>query len=79
MALLLQDAALVAAPGKVVVDLAASLGPALTGKLVMDATNVTGAPGTSPGFDALKRAGGDILNQLHGLGEYRRCGLRRSC
>ncbi|MBL7945540.1 MAG: NAD(P)-binding domain-containing protein, partial [Flavobacteriales bacterium] len=34
------DAVLVATPGKVVVDLAASLGPSLTGKLVMDATNM---------------------------------------
>ncbi len=69
------DAVLIATPGKVVVDLAASLGSALTGKLVMDATNdlsrpsgMAGAPGTSPGFDALKRAGGDVVKVFNCTG-----------
>jgi hypothetical protein len=62
------DAVLIATPGKVVVDLAASLGSVLTGKLVMDATNMAGAPGTSPGFDALKRAGGDVVKVFNCTG-----------
>lgn len=62
------DAVLIATPGKVVVDLAASLGQSLTGKLVMDATNMAGAPGTSPGFDALKRAGGDVVKVFNCTG-----------
>ena len=62
------DAVLIATPGKVVVDLAASLGPSLTGKLVMDATNMAGAPGTSPGFDALKHAGGDVVKVFNCTG-----------
>lgn len=62
------DAVLVATPGKVVVDLATSLGDALTGKLVMDATNMAGAPGTSPGFEALKRAGGDVVKAFNCTG-----------
>lgn len=62
------DAVLIATPGKVVVDLAASLGSALNGKLVMDATNMAGASGTSPGFDALKRAGGDVVKVFNCTG-----------
>ncbi len=62
------NAVLIATPGKVVVDLASSLGSALTGKLVMDATNMAGAPGTSPGFDALKRAGGDVVKVFNCTG-----------
>lgn len=62
------DAVLIATPGKVVVDLAASLGSALTGKLVLDATNMAGEPGTSPGFDALKRAGGEVVKVFNCTG-----------
>lgn len=62
------EAVLIATPGKVVVDLAAALGSALSGKLVMDATNMAGAPGTSPGFDALKRAGGDVVKVFNCTG-----------
>jgi predicted dinucleotide-binding enzyme len=62
------DAVLIATPGKVVAGLAVSLGDALNGKLVMDATNMAGAPGTSPGFDALKRAGGDTVKVFNCTG-----------
>ena len=51
------DAVLIATPGKVVTDLAMSLGDALNGKLVMDATNMAGPLGTAPGFEALRKAG----------------------
>ncbi|MGV3636984.1 MAG: hypothetical protein ACO1NQ_04980, partial [Flavobacteriales bacterium] len=59
---------LIATPGKVVVDLAASLGNALSGKLVMDATNMAGPLGTAPGFDALKRTGGDVVKVFNCTG-----------
>ncbi len=62
------EAVLIATPGKVVLDLAASLGPALGGKLVMDATNMAGPLGTAPGFDALKRAGGDVVKVFNCTG-----------
>lgn len=62
------DAVLVATPGKVVVDLAASLGPSLTGKLVMDATNMAGPLGTAPGFEALRKAGADAVKVFNCTG-----------
>ncbi len=62
------DAILVATPGKVVADLAASLGEALRGKLVMDATNMAGPPGTSPGFDALHSVGADVVKVFNCTG-----------
>lgn len=62
------QAVLIATPGKVVADLAASLGSALSGKLVMDATNMAGPLGTAPGFDALKRAGGDVVKVFNCTG-----------
>lgn len=62
------EALLIATPGKVVVDLAASLGDALKGRLVMDATNMAGPLGTAPGFDALKRAGGDVVKVFNSTG-----------
>ncbi|MBL7982196.1 MAG: NAD(P)-binding domain-containing protein [Flavobacteriales bacterium] len=62
------EAVLIATPGKVVADLAASLGTALSGKLVMDATNMAGPLGTAPGFDALKRAGGDVVKVFNCTG-----------
>jgi hypothetical protein len=62
------DAVLIATPGKVVVDLAASLGDALSGKLVMDATNMAGPLGATPGFEALKRAGGDVVKVFNCTG-----------
>jgi 8-hydroxy-5-deazaflavin:NADPH oxidoreductase len=62
------DAVLFATPGKVVVDLAASLGNALNGKLVMDATNMAGPLGTATGFEALKRAGGDVVKVFNCTG-----------
>ena len=55
------DAVLIATPGKVVADLAASLGDALRGKLVMDATNMAGPLGSAPGFEALHKAGADAV------------------
>lgn len=68
VALLLQDAALVAAPGKVVVDLTASLGSSLSGKLAMDATNMAGPLGTAPGFEALRKAGADVVKVFNCTG-----------
>lgn len=62
------QAVLIATPGKVVVDLAVSLGSSLSGKLVMDATNMAGPLGTAPGFDALKRAGGDVVKVFNCTG-----------
>lgn len=62
------EAILIATPGKVVVDLAAGLGDALKGKLVMDATNMAGSLGTAPGFEALKRAGGDVVKVFNCTG-----------
>jgi predicted dinucleotide-binding enzyme len=62
------QAVLIATPGKVVADLATSLGSALSGKLVMDATNMAGPLGTAPGFDALKRAGGDVVKVFNCTG-----------
>lgn len=62
------EAVLIATPGKVVVDLAASLGSSLSGKLVMDATNMAGPLGTAPGFEALKLAGGDVVKVFNCTG-----------
>ncbi|MCB0812678.1 MAG: NAD(P)-binding domain-containing protein [Flavobacteriales bacterium] len=62
------DAVLVATPGKAVVDLAASLGSALAGKLVMDATNMAGPLGTAPGFDALRKSGADAVKVFNCTG-----------
>ena len=62
------DAVLIATPGKVVVDLAASLGDALRGKLVMDATNMAGPLGTAPGFEALRKAGADAVKVFNCTG-----------
>jgi predicted dinucleotide-binding enzyme len=62
------EAVLFATPGKVVVELAASLGDVLNGKLVMDATNMAGPLGTAPGFEALKRAGGDVVKVFNCTG-----------
>jgi predicted dinucleotide-binding enzyme len=62
------QAVLIATPGKVVADLAASLGSALNGKLVMDATNMAGSLGTSPGFDALRKAGADAVKVFNCTG-----------
>jgi hypothetical protein len=62
------DAVLIATPGKAVADLATSLGDALSGKLVMDATNMAGPLGTAPGFEALKRAGGDVVKVFNCTG-----------
>lgn len=62
------EAILIATPGKVVADLAASLGDALKGKLVMDATNMAGPLGTAPGFEALKQAGGDVVKVFNCTG-----------
>ena len=62
------DAVLIATPGKVVSDLAASLGDALSGKLVMDATNMAGPLGTAPGFEALRKAGADAVKVFNCTG-----------
>ena len=62
------DAVLIATPGKVVLDLVATLGDALNGRLVMDATNMAGPPGMAPGFEALKRAGGDVVKVFNCTG-----------
>ena len=62
------DAVLIATPGKVVADLAASLGDALKGKLVMDATNMAGPLGTAPGFEALRKAGADAVKVFNCTG-----------
>ena len=62
------DAVLIATPGKVVADLAASLGDALRGKLVMDATNMAGPLGTAPGFDALRKTGADAVKVFNCTG-----------
>lgn len=62
------DAVLIATPGKVVVDLAASLGDALKGKLVMDATNMAGPLGTALGFEALRTAGADAVKVFNCTG-----------
>lgn len=62
------DAVLIATPGKVVAELATSLGDALRGKLVMDATNMAGPPGTSLGFDALRNAGADAVKVFNCTG-----------
>jgi len=62
------EAVLIATPGKVVADLAAGLGDALKGRLVMDATNMAGPLGTAPGFEALKQAGGDVVKVFNCTG-----------
>ncbi len=62
------DAVLIATPGKVVVDLATSLGSALTGKLVMDATNMAGPLGTAAGFEALRKTGADAVKVFNSTG-----------
>lgn len=62
------DAVLIATPGKVVADLAASLGDALLGKLVMDATNMAGPLGTAAGFEALRKAGADAVKVFNCTG-----------
>ena len=62
------EAVLIATPGKVVADLAAGLGDALKGRLVMDATNMAGPLGTAPGFEALKHAGGDVVKVFNCTG-----------
>lgn len=62
------DAVLIATPGKVVADLVASLGDALHGKLVMDATNMAGPLGTAPGFEALRKAGADSVKVFNCTG-----------
>ncbi|MCW5897923.1 MAG: NAD(P)-binding domain-containing protein [Flavobacteriales bacterium] len=62
------EAVLVATPGKVVVDLAASLGITLKGKLVMDATNMAGPLGTAPGFEALRSTGADAVKVFNCTG-----------
>lgn len=62
------DAVLIATPGKVVAELATGLGEALSGKLVMDATNMAGPMGTSPGFDALRNAGADAVKVFNCTG-----------
>jgi hypothetical protein len=62
------DAVLIATPGKVVAELAASLGDALNGKLVMDATNMAGSLGTAAGFEALRRAGADAVKVFNCTG-----------
>lgn len=62
------DAVLIATPGKVVAEMATSLGETLRGKLVMDATNMAGPPGTSLGFDALRNAGADAVKVFNCTG-----------
>lgn len=62
------DAVLIATPGKAVTDLAASLGDALNGKLLMDATNMAGPLGTAAGFDALRKAGADAVKVFNCTG-----------
>lgn len=62
------DAVLIATPGKVVAELAMSLGDALRGKPVMDATNMAGPPGQAPGFDALRRVGADVVKVFNCTG-----------
>lgn len=62
------DAVLIATPGKVVADLAASLGDALHAKLVMDATNMAGPLGTAAGFEALRKAGADAVKVFNCTG-----------
>ncbi len=62
------DAVLIATPGKVVADLAASLGDLLNGKLVMDATNMAGPLGTAAGFEALRKAGADAVKVFNCTG-----------
>ncbi len=59
---------LIATPGKIVAELAASLGEALQGKLVMDATNMAGPPGQAVGFDALRKAGADAVKVFNCTG-----------
>lgn len=62
------EAVLIATPGKVVAELATSLGEALKGKLVMDATNMAGPPGTAFGFEALRNAGADAVKVFNCTG-----------
>lgn len=62
------DAVLIATPGKVVVELATGLGDTLKGKLVMDATNMSGPLGTAPGFEALRKAGADAVKVFNCTG-----------
>jgi len=62
------DAVLIATPGKVVVDLAASIGDALSGKVVMDATNMAGPLGTAAGFEALRKVGADAVKVFNCTG-----------
>ncbi|MBK7944625.1 MAG: NAD(P)-binding domain-containing protein [Flavobacteriales bacterium] len=62
------EVVLIATPGKVVADLAASLGTALSGKLVMDATNMAGPLGSAPGFEALRKAGADAVKVFNCTG-----------
>lgn len=62
------DAILIATPGKVVADLAKSLGDVLLGKLVMDATNMAGPLGTAPGFEALRNTGADVVKVFNCTG-----------
>lgn len=62
------EAVLIATPGKVVADLAVSLGDALKGKLVMDATNMAGPLGTAPGFEALRNTGADVVKVFNCTG-----------
>lgn len=62
------DAVLIATPGKVVAEMATRLGETLRGKLVMDATNMAGTPGTSLGFDALRNAGADAVKVFNCTG-----------
>jgi predicted dinucleotide-binding enzyme len=62
------DAVLIATPGKVVVDLAVSLGDALSGKLVMDATNMAGPLGTAAGFEALRKVSADAVKVFNCTG-----------
>ncbi|MCC6400092.1 MAG: NAD(P)-binding domain-containing protein [Flavobacteriales bacterium] len=62
------ESVLIATPGKVVVELATSLGDAVKGKLVMDATNMAGPLGTAPGFEALRKAGADAVKVFNCTG-----------
>mgnify|MGYP001420769478 CR=1 FL=1 len=62
------EAVLIATPGKAVAELAAGLGDALKGKLVMDATNMAGPPGTALGFEALRNAGADAVKVFNCTG-----------
>lgn len=58
---------LIATPGRAVTELAASLGT-LTDKLVIDATNMAGAPGQATGFEALTRTGADVVKAFNCTG-----------